>query len=103
MDIKVPDANAETVTTSTPNGISVELGTLPPNTLITEKALAKLLGRAAKSIKRAVARGELPPPVRILGEPRWTVGAILRHIEKRLDVAAHEAEIERRRFEANSP
>jgi len=103
MDIKGPDSNAETATTSTPNGISSELGTLPSNTLITEKALAKLLGRTVKSIKRAVARGELPPPVRILGESRWTVGTIVRHVEKRLEAAALETDRARRRLAQDSP
>lgn len=84
-------------------GICAEFGTLPQGALITEKGLAALLGRAAKSIRRAVRRGELPPPVRILGELRWTVGTILRHIEKSLENAAREAERERRRFEGNSP
>ena len=106
-DAKPKDAQEpsppETALASAGQGICAELGTLPQGAVITEKALAALLGRTAKSIKRAVTRGELPPPVRILGEPRWTVGAILRHIDKRLEVAAHEVEIERRRFEVNSP
>lgn len=85
------------------DGICAELGALPPGALITEGALAKMLRRSAKSIKRAVNRGELPPPVRILGEPRWTVGAIVRHVENRLESAAREAERERQRFEENSP
>ena len=77
-------------------GICAELGALPQGALITERGLAALLGKAAKSIRRAAGRGELPPPVRILGELRWTVGTILRHIEKRLENAAREAERERR-------
>ena len=84
-------------------GICAELGALPQGALITERGLAGLLGRAKRSVRRAVGRGELPPPVRILGELRWTVGTILRHIEKRLENAAQEAERERRRFEGNSP
>jgi predicted DNA-binding transcriptional regulator AlpA len=103
MGIGGPDIKAVAATTPTPDGISAELGTLPSNTLITEKALAGLLGRAVKSIKRAVARGELPPPVRILGESRWTVGTIVRHVEKRLEAAALEADRARRRLAQDSP
>jgi len=69
-----------------------ELGESPPGGLISEAALARLLGRHPASIKRAVERGELPPPTRLLGKPIWTVGAILRHIEARLEASAKEAE-----------
>ena len=103
MGSEEPSNDAEAVTPQAHDGICAELGATPPGALITEKALAALLGRTAKSIKRAVARDELPPPVRILGELRWTVGAIIRHIEKRLEIAAHEAELKRRRREEDSP
>jgi len=94
---------AEAALAQAEQGICPELGALPQGALITERGLAGLLGRAAKSIRRAVRRGELPPPVRILGELRWTVGAILRHVENRLENAAREAEREKGRFEGNAP
>jgi hypothetical protein len=97
------EPSTDAALTSAGQGICAELGVLPQGTLITEKGLAALLGKAVKSIKRAVKRGELPPSVRILGERRWTVGVVLRHIEERLDRAAREAERERRRFEGNTP
>ena len=103
MGSEEPNNDAGAATPLTHDGICAELGAMPSGALITEKALAALLGRTAKSIKRAVARGELPPPVRILGELRWTVGSLLRHIEKRLDDAARESERESRRFEGNAP
>jgi hypothetical protein len=62
-----------------------ELGTLPPGTLVSEKWLAERFGRCVVSIKRAVSRGELPAPATVLGENRWTIGAIVRHIEKRIE------------------
>jgi hypothetical protein len=80
------------------DGVCSELGALPPGALVTEKALAVMLAKCVKSIKRAVARGELPAPVRIMGAPTWTAGAIVRHVEKRLDAAAREAERERARL-----
>jgi hypothetical protein len=50
-------------------GIIRELGELPPGTIITEKALGRVLNRHLVSIKRAIERGELPPSIRLFGEP----------------------------------
>ena len=68
-------------------GVFAELGTLPAGALITEHALARILGKCTASIKAAVARGELPRPTRLGGKRIWTAGAIVRHIEKRLEAA----------------
>jgi len=75
-----------------PSGIVSELGELGPGTIISENALAKLLKRHPVSIKRAIGRGELPQPIRLMGQPVWTAGSILQHLEKRLAEAAREAE-----------
>lgn len=69
-----------------------ELGELGPGALVTEAGLARLLHRHPSAIKRAVQRGELPPPIRLLGAPAWTCGAVVRHLEARLEAAAKEAE-----------
>lgn len=103
MDSETPDANAGMAAAPTDDGICTSLSALPPDALVTEKALAAMLGRSVVSIKRAVGRGELPPPVRILGCPRWTAGSIVRHIEKCLDSAARKAERKRRESEGESP
>jgi len=55
-------------------GIVKELGELGPGAVITEAALARMMDRHPASIKRAVNRGELPPPYRLLGGPVWTAG-----------------------------
>jgi hypothetical protein len=73
-------------------GIIAELGTLGQETVITEEGLAQLFRRHPSSVKRAVDRGELPPPVRLFGQATWTVGVLIRHIEGRLARAAKEAE-----------
>lgn len=85
------------------DGICTALGELGASATISEAALAKLLGRHPASIKRAVERGELPPPVRLLGQPTWTAGAITRHIEKRLEKAAKDAERQARAFSELEP
>ena len=79
------------------------MGDLPLNAIITEEALARIFRRHQVSIKRAVQRGEFPPPTRLLGGPVWTVAAILRHIEERLEAAKREAEKEAARIARLSP
>ena len=84
-------------------GIVRELGELPSGAVITEAGLARMLGRHPVTIKRAVRRGELPPPTRLLGTPVWLAGAIIGHIQKRLDAAAKEAERQARKFQSMRP
>lgn len=74
-------------------GIVQEMGRLGPGAIIFEDGLARLIGKHPISVKRAVARGELPPPARFMGKPCWTAGAIIRHLEAKLEAAAREAAI----------
>lgn len=73
-------------------GIIALLGELKPGAILTEAGVARLFNRHVASVKRAVARGELPPPCRLFGGNAWTAGVLVRHIEKRLEQAAREAE-----------
>ena len=73
-------------------GIVEELGTLQPKSLIFEEGMGNMFARHPASIKRAVERGELPPPVRMFGKNAWTAEAITSHITARLDEAAKERE-----------
>lgn len=70
------------------HGICGELGVLDEGALVFESGLARMLGKHVVSVKRAVERGELPPPTRLMGKPVWTVGVIRRHIEERLAAEA---------------
>jgi hypothetical protein len=83
-------------------GIVRELGDLSPDTVIGEEALAKMFGRHRVSIKRAVQRQELPPPIRLFGQPVWTVQALREHLSRRLQAAQREAEQLQRRISQNS-
>lgn len=74
------------------SGIIRELGDLPADAVVSEQALARIFDRHRVSIKRAVDRRELPPSVRLFGEPVWTVKALREHLAKRLDVAKEESE-----------
>lgn len=80
------------------SGIIEELGTLPPDAIVSETALAKIFDRHKVSIKRAVERGELPPSVRLFGEPVWTVKALREHLAGRLEAAKKENEQLQRKF-----
>ncbi len=80
----------ESLTHGIEAGIVPELGSLPPKTFVTREWLAKAFGRCAATIDRWVKSGELPPPVTLGGKKVWTVGALLRHIENRLEVAMQE-------------
>ena len=73
-------------------GIIRELGDLPAEAVVSEQALAKIFDRHRVSIKRAVERGELPPSIRLFGEPVWTVKALRDHLTNRLDAARKESE-----------
>lgn len=84
--------------TDSNEGIIRELGDLPPDAVIAEVAMAKMFDRHKVSIKRAVERGELPPSVRLFGEPVWTVRALREHLSKRLEAAKKEAEQLQRRI-----
>ena len=80
-----------------------ELGNLQPSAIITEEGVAQLFGRHVVSVKRAVGRGELPPPCKLFGANVWTVGTLVRYIESRLEQAAQEAEREASRLAKLSP
>ena len=72
------------------SGIIRELGEFPSGAVISERGLAEIFGRHRVSIKRAVGRGELPPSIRLFGEPIWTAGVLLEHLSKRLDESKKE-------------
>ena len=84
-------------------GIIATLGERPPGTIVTEEGLAQLFNRHVVSVKRAVERGELPPPCRLFGARVWTAGALIRYIEHRLDNAAQEAARNGQRMRNLSP
>ena len=84
-------------------GIIAILGDLKSGAVVTEVGVANMFRRHVTSVKRAVQRGELPPPTRLFGQNSWTVGALIRHIELRLEMVAKEADLTGQRIEALSP
>jgi len=88
-----PDTGADEAT-----GLPLaRLDALGMNTIIDESEVARLFGRCRKSVKRSVARGELPPPVRTFGQDTWLVACIAEHMRARLAAATRDAERLRRR------
>jgi hypothetical protein len=83
--------------------IMTALAVLPAQALVSEHALARLFQRDVTSVKRAVARGELPPPVPLFGRNVWTAQALLEHISARLAAAAQEAARTTHRLNALRP
>ena len=73
-------------------GVIAALGEMKSGAVITEEGVAQLFNRCTASVKRAVQRGELPPPCRLFGSNAWTVGVLVGHIEGRLEQAAAEAQ-----------
>jgi hypothetical protein len=63
------------------------LADLDPRTPLDVGALAGIMGRSVRSIERAVGRGELPAPFRLLGHRTWTVDTILAHLQNRQEAA----------------
>ena len=68
-------------------GVIPEFADLKPDTIITEGGMARIFRRDRSTVKKMVLRGELPPPCRMAGSNIWTIGAIVRHIEARLEEA----------------
>jgi len=84
-------------------GIIRQLGDLPPETVISEEGLAKILGKHRVSIKRAVRRQELPVPIRMFGKSVWTVQVLRDHLNRRLEAAKQDAARLQRRISAMTP
>jgi hypothetical protein len=80
-----PTADAGVEVSDLP-GIITALG--DPDAAITEAGLARLFGRCSVSVKHAVQRDELPPPVRLFGTNAWTARVIGAHLERHLAEAS---------------
>jgi hypothetical protein len=64
-----------------------------PGQVLTEADLARAFKKHPVTIRRAVERGELPEPVRLMGKPTWTGSVILKHLEGRLARTREEAQV----------
>ncbi|HUS57224.1 MAG TPA: hypothetical protein VM141_01110 [Planctomycetota bacterium] len=77
------------------------LARLPEKTMLDEAALAKALHVAPRTVRRMVARWQIPPAVTLGGRSVWFAGRVLAHIEAAAERAAKGAERDARRFREN--
>jgi len=76
---------------ATHKGVIMELGALPPGTLLTVESLASIFKRSPDTIMRAANQeGWLPAPARMFGHAIWTNDQILAHVRELLEAAADE-------------
>lgn len=66
-------------------GVLTALAELPAKAILTEAAMAKAFGVTGRTIRRMVARYELPPPILISGRSTWLAGRVLAWIEGRAE------------------
>lgn len=81
--VETDDKQAETEGGS--GYLVTELALLPERAILDKAKLAAVLKCDPRTINNLVARGELPPPVTLCKRAVWMAGAILTHLEKRID------------------
>lgn len=80
-------------------GIITSLAELPKEAILDEAAMAKTFDVVPRTIKRMVARYELPPPIMLASKRYWTAGKVLDWIKNNIERAEKEARRQVRRFE----
>ncbi|MGQ9592297.1 MAG: helix-turn-helix transcriptional regulator [Planctomycetota bacterium] len=75
--------------------ITTELAQYPEDTILDERALASTLGASPRTVRRMVARVELPEGFRLGGRTVWLVGTVRKYLEERArNAASRSAEID---------
>ena len=71
--------------------VCTELAEYPPDTLLSQRALASVLGVSPRTIRRMICRYELPPGIKLGGRKVWIVRALREFLEQRFTTAAEAA------------
>lgn len=72
-----------------PPFLTTKLAELPAGSLLDERSLAEVLEVSPRTLRRMVARFEVPPGVKLGARKVWTAGEVLAYIERRAeDLAA---------------
>ena len=66
----------------------LELGALPPGTIVFQKDLATAFDVTENTIKSLVKKNHLPAPFRVGKTPAWLAGNITAHFNRAADAAA---------------
>ena len=90
------DGGASSEAAEARNGLCLLLGDLGDGAAISTAFLAHEMGVSEVTVKRMIARGELPPPVSMGKWNIWTAGWLRGWIEMRLEAAAQEAQLVRK-------
>ena len=68
------------------------LADLPERALVDEPYLADVFGVTPRTIRRMVARCELPPPISVANRSVWMVGRLLSYLDAAAERAQREGE-----------
>lgn len=71
--------------------LSTRLAELHPNALLDQVALAQALDVSPRTLRRMVARFELPPGMTLGGKKTWLAGNVLQYLTERANDLAGEA------------
>ena len=85
------------------SGVWSEFADLGDNAIVSEEGLASIFGKHRDSIKRAVERGELPKPFKLMGKPVWRIAGILDHFKALEEDAQKEPKQKVKDFHAHRP
>jgi predicted DNA-binding transcriptional regulator AlpA len=91
---KVSSKGAETTPASALDATYTHLRRLPAKATIARERLARIIGKSQKTIRRWIAKGDLPQPARAGASAFWSAGEIVNHIRKRQEAAQCEAACE---------
>ena len=86
--LEEPEAIAEL---ECPGTLISALAELPTKAILDEARLAHFLQVSPRTLRRMVARFELPPAITLGGRSMWVVGRILDYIEARAESAERDA------------
>lgn len=86
------------------NGILVdELAKLPERSILDEGRLAGILNISSRTLRRMVARGELPPPIPLGGRSVWLSDRLLSYLNSAAEKAEKAVSEEAKRIARYSP
>lgn len=97
--MKTDDQEAAAHRTAGGGGAITQLAELPPHALVDEQFLADAFGVTPRTVRRMVARHEIPPPLSIGNRAIWVVGRVLDYLDGRAKKAQREAEKEAERID----
>ena len=87
-----------------PKGILIEdLARLPEKSILDEGRLAGILKISPRTLRRMVARAELPPPIALGGRSIWLSDRLLSYLNSNAERAERGAAEQARRISRYSP